>query len=148
MKYSRLLIAQIVLLLVGHCSAKKKQDFPYTHSDISRIFLLDNSKFLTDSGGGPLVSTQCGEIIQSDIDPLGGIHLDHPGMIGRPAPCLSRHGAGQISVGSGDLDGVRSLALLLIGRHNYEKTQCPYIYFMINKMYKGSLEDYFEAKME
>ena len=111
-------------MLLRHCSAKRKQDFPYTHSDISRIFLLDDSKFLTDSGGGPLVSTQGGEVIQCDIDPLGGIHFDDPGMIVRPAPCLGGHGTGKISVGSRDLDSVRSLALLFVDRHNCEKMQC------------------------
>ena len=111
-------------------SAKRKQDFPYTHSDTSRIVLLDNCKFLTDSRRGSLVSTQSGEVIQSDIDSLGGVHLNHPGMVRRPAASLSRHRAGQISVGSGDLDSVRSLTLLLVGRHNYEKTQCFCIDFI------------------
>ena len=82
-----------------------------------------------------MVSSQSGVIIQSDVDPLGGIHLNHPGMVRRPAPCLSRHGARQISVGSGNLDIVRSLALLRVGRHNYEKVQCICINVMV-KMQK------------
>ena len=134
-----------LISLVRYCNAKRKQDFPYTHSDTSRIFLLDNCKFLTDSGRGSLVSTQGGEVIQSDIDPLGGVHLNHPGMIRRPAPRLSRHGAGQISVGFGDLDSVRSLALLLVGRHNYEKNSMSLYWFNLLKN-TGSFEDYFKTR--